>query len=177
MSSDMNSPASVMALGGEAEGVSTGHNPDGQCGDFSGFPPQRNEPADEGLKGSPSAIHPETFTHPKTGAPVAYGRGAICTTVACILDEVRRARGMFPGPNRNFGALIEEVGELAEALIEQGGKKTSADVFKEAVQVAAMAIRMLEEGSPEYSYRGPLTADDDAMRRREVLPPLAEEPL
>lgn len=96
------------------------------------------------------------FLHPKTGARVAYGATPVCTTVACVLEEIRRARGMFPGATMNFAALIEEVGELAAALIERGrGKATDEDVFKEAVQVAAMAIRVLEEGDPQFpAYRG-----------------------
>ena len=99
------------------------------------------------------------FIHPKTGEAVAYGRTPVCTTVACILEEVRRARGMFKGANNNFAALIEEVGELANALIEHKyGKGDEAAVFSEAVQVAAMAIRVLEEGSPEFPYRGVLSA-------------------
>lgn len=100
----------------------------------------------------------ETFAHPKTGAHVAYGPNAISTNVALVLEEVRRARGMFPGRNLNFAALIEEVGELANALIEVGrGKASDHDVHKEAVQVAAMAIRLMEEGDPQFAYRGLMT--------------------
>lgn len=96
------------------------------------------------------------FRHPKTGEAVLYGPNAICTTVASILEEVRRARGMFAVGENNFAALIEEVGELANALIEhKAGKASEEAVFKEAVQVAAMAIRVIEEGSPEFPYRGP----------------------
>jgi len=34
----------------------------------------------------------------------------------CVETELQRARNKFPGPNKNFTALVEEVGELAQAL-------------------------------------------------------------
>lgn len=61
-----------------------------------------------------------------------------------IVDEVIRARSMFPQPNALLAALMEEVGELAEALLE----KDTDEIRKEAVQVAAMAIRIATEGDP-----------------------------
>jgi NTP pyrophosphatase (non-canonical NTP hydrolase) len=75
-------------------------------------------------------------------------------TEYCISAELRFARAKFPGSNLNFPALVEEVGELAQALLDHTyGKKTSADVYAEAIQVAAMAIRVAEEGSSEFPYK------------------------
>lgn len=76
-------------------------------------------------------------------------------TMAAVSAEVARARILFPGNKQQLAALVEEVGELAQALIDHDrGKATADDIQKEAVQVAAMAIRLLEEGSAEFTYAG-----------------------
>jgi NTP pyrophosphatase (non-canonical NTP hydrolase) len=72
----------------------------------------------------------------------------------CISAELQFARAKFPGSNLNFPALVEEVGELANALLDHAyGKATSENVFAEAIQVACMAIRVAEEGSAEFPYQ------------------------
>lgn len=66
-----------------------------------------------------------------------------------VTAEVARARAKFPMPNPMLAALVEEVGELAKALM--GGRHHGKDgVRMEAIQVAAMAVRILEEGDPHY---------------------------
>lgn len=71
--------------------------------------------------------------------------------------EYIEATTKFPGNNFQFAALIEEVGELAQALMEQtiSGKFTSEQIYKEAIQVATMAMRVAIEGSKEYKYCNP----------------------
>ena len=69
-------------------------------------------------------------------------------TIADIKDEVRRARSKHTGNRHMLAALMEEVGELAQALL-QG--KDPGDVRKEAVQVACVAIRLIEEGDADFS--------------------------
>lgn len=76
--------------------------------------------------------------------------------------ELANARQKFPRNTLMYLALAEEVGELANAMIEhrltvqnRGGKNCvfRDDVAAEAIQVAAMAIRILTEGDssiPEY---------------------------
>lgn len=59
-----------------------------------------------------------------------------------ILAELTRARVKFPGKNATFPALVEEVGELATALMEE----TKDRVHKEAIQVAVMAMRIVLDG-------------------------------
>jgi NTP pyrophosphatase (non-canonical NTP hydrolase) len=59
-----------------------------------------------------------------------------------IEAELKRARTKFPGANVTMLALMEEVGELAKASFEE----SRANVRKEAVQVAVMAIRMILDG-------------------------------
>lgn len=68
-------------------------------------------------------------------------------TAAFIKDipaEVRRARSKFPGSTLSMCALMEEVGELAEAMLD----KPASEVRAEALQVAAMAVRIATEGDP-----------------------------
>ncbi|AKU43057.1 hypothetical protein RCTITAN_40 [Rhodobacter phage RcTitan] len=83
-----------------------------------------------------------------------------------ILDEIRKqvgfARSKFPGDNVTFAALVEEVGELATATFSQ----SRADVRKEAVQVATMAIRLVLDGDCTF----------DAWRAKFKLDPLTDRP-
>ena len=63
---------------------------------------------------------------------------------AAVADETVFARRKFPQPNPTLAALVEEVGELAKALLCESDKC----VWDEAVQVAAMAQRVATEGDP-----------------------------
>ncbi len=56
----------------------------------------------------------------------------------------------FPPPNKNLAALVEEVGELATALIDNEPEQ----IYVEAVQVATMAMRVALEADP-YLYANP----------------------
>lgn len=59
-----------------------------------------------------------------------------------IAVELMRAREKFPGTNCTLAALMEEVGEVSTALMEE----PRANVRKEAVQVAVMAMRIVLDG-------------------------------
>lgn len=71
--------------------------------------------------------------------------------VGYFLDDVDlesiEAERKFPYPNPNLAALMEEVGELAQAML-QG--KTQDEIYREAVQVATMAMRCALEGDPQF---------------------------
>ena len=89
-------------------------------------------------------------------------------TVAPFLEhvdaEVKRAQTKFPANIFRLAALVEEVGELSEAMMEYAklhGKAkrvwpahkkvmTKGDIYQEAVQVAAMAARIATEGDPDF---------------------------
>lgn len=83
-------------------------------------------------------------------------------TMGLIEAEVARARAKFPAGRHLMVALTEEVGELAEALLktEEEGDLSShrvntdvsrrARVREEAVQVACVAIRIIEEGDADF---------------------------
>lgn len=70
-----------------------------------------------------------------------------------VRDEIDRARELFPQMSEGMVALMEEVGELANALIEhQKGNKPSKAILEEAIQVAAVAIRIAIEGDERYPH-------------------------
>jgi len=65
---------------------------------------------------------------------------ADAAALAEVVAELRRARSKFPGNDRLFKALAEEVGELAKAMLEGG------NIREEATHVACVAIRIMTEG-------------------------------
>lgn len=73
----------------------------------------------------------------------------------CLDAEIHFARAVFPQPKHTLAALVEEVGELAQALLDnERGKKTKADVFAEAIQVMNMAYRVAMDGDESFpSYK------------------------
>lgn len=72
---------------------------------------------------------------------------------ADALREAAGARAKFPGNRLNHMATIEEVGEHAQALLEHSrGKTTAAEVYAEAIQCAAMYLRLAVEGTAEVPY-------------------------
>jgi NTP pyrophosphatase (non-canonical NTP hydrolase) len=80
-----------------------------------------------------------------------------------IRNELVKARKHF-GNSHTLAALQEEVGELAQAMIdlemEQVGAQDS-DVYEEAVQVAAMAIRVATEGDDTFDAYDPSEEPSD----------------
>lgn len=77
------------------------------------------------------------------------------------LAEAIGAATKFPGllnggDNRfQWAATGEEFGELAKALMEHSrdGSATPQEIYTEAMQLAAMAIRIAVEGSSEFTYK------------------------
>lgn len=97
----------------------------------------------------------EGFAHDRLHSP----DGIVMTLVRGELDA---ARGKFPDSTHQLAALMEEVGELAQALMEhdRDGAQTIAMVLREAVQVASMAIRLATEGDNNFKYVFPATEED-----------------
>ncbi len=79
-----------------------------------------------------------------------------------VAIEVQKARAKFPNGRHLLPALMEEVGELANALLEQeyGHGVSSEDVYREAVQVATAAMRIAEEGEPVFPKYQPAPTPD-----------------
>lgn len=70
-----------------------------------------------------------------------------------VNTELNRARTKFPNNKHMLAALTEEVGELNQAMIDHDcGTQARENIWKEAVQVAAMAQRIAEEGDSSFSY-------------------------
>lgn len=74
-----------------------------------------------------------------------------------IRDELHNARQRFPPPDKTLVSLGEEYGELCQAMLDhdRDGSKTPVQVLREAVQVAAMAIRVATEGDIDFKYEFP----------------------
>jgi hypothetical protein len=76
-----------------------------------------------------------------------------------VAAEYNGAMAKFPSNRCNVAALMEEVGELAQALLQYEFEPakygvTSANIYAEAVQVAAMAMKIALHGSSEFpSYQ------------------------
>ena len=80
-------------------------------------------------------------------------------------EEVARARAKFPRARKLTVALMEEVGELAQAQLQQ---KPPEEIRKEAMQVAAVAVRIMTEGDADFiGY-----SEDESMQQRETAPRL-----
>jgi hypothetical protein len=62
-------------------------------------------------------------------------------TAEALAQEIARCRKKFPGNRFLLAALVEEVGELAEALFAGSDE----EIRKEALQVACVALRIYEE--------------------------------
>lgn len=73
-------------------------------------------------------------------------------TMGDLAEEICRAREKFPKNAHMLAALVEEVGELAKALLEG---EPNEDIRKEALQVACVAIRIAEEGDADYPNAKP----------------------
>lgn len=76
--------------------------------------------------------------------------GAIGTALAEAYAEVNRAKEKHPGDfhslHEGYGVLKEEVDELWDEI--KRNKRVLADVREEAIQVAAMALRIASELTP-----------------------------
>jgi len=72
-------------------------------------------------------------------------------TTANLQSEVARARSKFPNNHHLLAALMEEVGELAQAMLQQLPRE---QIEKEALQVACVAVRIAEEGDASFDDKG-----------------------
>lgn len=68
-------------------------------------------------------------------------------TVDHLNTEVRFARYKFPHNRHLLAALTEEVGELAQAMLQGGNCQRQRE---EALQVACVALRIYEEGDSTF---------------------------
>jgi NTP pyrophosphatase (non-canonical NTP hydrolase) len=82
-----------------------------------------------------------------------------------VRAELREARRKFPDPNFLLAAHMEEVGELAQALLDHRLNPclgTAVHARDEAIQVACVAQRIACEGDPSLSWPGLPYVERDA---------------
>jgi hypothetical protein len=95
---------------------------------------------------------------------IAHGRltSVDGLVIRMVRDELVAAREAFPTDVHRLAALGEEYGELCKALMEHdlGLGTTTQQVLREAVQVAAMAIRVATEGDSNFTYLFPAVEDE-----------------
>ncbi len=73
--------------------------------------------------------------------------------IRAIRGELGQHRDAFPNTHYLMAGLVESVGDLMKALIQQQvGNRQPSEVFHEAVKVAAIAVRMGTEGDPDFPY-------------------------
>lgn len=70
------------------------------------------------------------------------------STLDELSKEISFARNKFPGNTFLLPALMEEVGELAQAYLQ---KQSLNKIRREALQVACVALRIYEEGDNAFS--------------------------
>lgn len=77
--------------------------------------------------------------------------------IADIINENVSAKAKFPSSEGSMTALMEEVGELAKAYLDEPRE----NIYNEAVQVASMVIRVALEGDPTLEdYRKKRGSED-----------------
>lgn len=74
-------------------------------------------------------------------------RSPAAASLASLVERVAKGRAKFPGNRFMLPALMEEVGELARALLQRKGPE---EVRAEALDTAAVALRIFEEGDATF---------------------------
>jgi hypothetical protein len=59
------------------------------------------------------------------------------------MDRAERAHGPFHSAHEGYAVILEELDELWEEVRKKRSKRSKAAMRREAVQVAAMAIRFI----------------------------------
>lgn len=79
---------------------------------------------------------------------------ALAQAAEDALSEAMGAAKKFPNNNYMMTATGEEFGELCKALMEhtRDGSASPQEVYTEAMQLAAMAMRIAVEGDADYKY-------------------------
>lgn len=82
-------------------------------------------------------------------------------TLKAIAGELARARKKHPAKRGNLFLLVTATASLEHELDENtAGKIAASQIYARAAQVAALAIRVLEEGAAEHRYAGNVTAPE-----------------
>jgi len=73
-----------------------------------------------------------------------------------VQNEISSAKAKFPSNKQLLHAFVEEAGEVTKAFLDMDQKDAPPeDITKELIQTIAMAVRLLQEGDPEFpQYKG-----------------------
>ncbi len=82
--------------------------------------------------------------------------------ITMVRGELEAARKKSPNNLHQLVALMEEVGELAQAMMhhDTDGSQTIQMVLRKCVQVASMAVRVATEGDENFAYLFPMAEED-----------------
>jgi len=70
-----------------------------------------------------------------------------------VNKEIYYARNKFPSNKHLLAAFNEESGEVTKAMMDyHQGKGTKKNIIKESIQAIAMAVRLIQEGDPDFKY-------------------------
>ena len=68
-----------------------------------------------------------------------------------VVFELIKARKKFPGTEDLLHAFTEEAGEVTKGFLHLKHEKGSPkEVYGELIQTIAMAVRLIEEGDPNF---------------------------
>lgn len=78
-----------------------------------------------------------------------------------VSQEVAKARAKFPSNRHLLHAFVEEAGEVTKAFLDsEQGKADEAAILKELIQTIAMAVRLMQEGDPDFKALTPMPEFD-----------------
>ncbi len=76
---------------------------------------------------------------------------------ALVELELQKARSKFPSNKHLLHAFTEEAGEVTKAFLDMNqGKAEERQVLKELIQTIAMAVRLMQEGDPDFPGLPPM---------------------
>ena len=83
----------------------------------------------------------------------------------CVRNELTVARSKFPDNKHLLHAFTEEAGEVTKAFLDSNqGKCTDEEILKELIQVIAMAVRLFQEGDPDFPALKPMPDLEKEMK-------------
>jgi len=79
----------------------------------------------------------------------------------CVEAELVKARRSFPSNKHLLHAFVEEAGEVTKAFLDSNqGKADERQILKELIQTIAMAVRLMQEGDPDFPELKPMPKEE-----------------
>jgi len=83
--------------------------------------------------------------HMKTFADVEYSDTSVLDEIANEVKSAQQKYHPFNSNHEGYAVLLEEVDELWDEIKESKDIKATAGMKKECIQIAAMAVRFIED--------------------------------